>query len=478
MSYTVYIKNNEVLTTLDIGEVDSVSTSLDLVGKNVNNYGEFINNNFVRLLTNFAGDSSPQSEQVGQLWFDTVSKQLKVYDGTEFNPMVGATVNGTQPLTTSTGDLWYDTTNQQLKVWYNNKFNVVGPMISPNLGSFGIEPSPFIIRDTEGTVRTPGVLSAYGDHFGFVSTSSWTMDTSTATYYLGVSTTYPVRRGLTVFNDLEVRGTIFNNGVSIRNYPKTELSASTDISKYGSVETTDVNTNKQRYENGNNYISLLLNKLYPASDFSNFPTNSEAKVICTFEQFTTATTVTNTINPGESTIGLFSIENISNGDYVFGSSLIPNGTYVTSVNVDSVNISNPVIDIINTGTFISFNTENTVVRHFRLEHVDVDTRQWFPRELYTKSILNTQGTLVTNNVSQSTITVNGTQTNFVSGLQIEFIGGTSQTTGNTIISNVVVNLVNTTTNLVVSTETLGTNGAVTFNAHTLPFISTYTNIVN
>jgi hypothetical protein len=47
MAYTVYKNTNTVLTTLEIGEVDSISTCLDLVGKNVNNYGEYINNNFV-----------------------------------------------------------------------------------------------------------------------------------------------------------------------------------------------------------------------------------------------------------------------------------------------------------------------------------------------------------------------------------------------------------------------------------------------
>jgi hypothetical protein len=117
MAYIIYRSDGTVLLTMADGEVDSVTTSLDLVGKNVNNYGQYVNNNFTKLLTNFASPNQPLQAQVGQLWYDTTNSKLTVYDGVEFNPTYGATISGTQPVTTSTGDLWYNSTNGEFKIW-------------------------------------------------------------------------------------------------------------------------------------------------------------------------------------------------------------------------------------------------------------------------------------------------------------------------------------------------------------------------
>ena len=68
MAYIIYNNDGTILTTLADGDVDSVSTSLDLVGKNVNNYGQYFNNNFTKLLTNFSNAIPPSFERVGQLW--------------------------------------------------------------------------------------------------------------------------------------------------------------------------------------------------------------------------------------------------------------------------------------------------------------------------------------------------------------------------------------------------------------------------
>ena len=54
MAYNIYNSDGIILLTLSEGEVDDFSTSLNLVGKNSNNYGQYVNNNLVYLLTNFA----------------------------------------------------------------------------------------------------------------------------------------------------------------------------------------------------------------------------------------------------------------------------------------------------------------------------------------------------------------------------------------------------------------------------------------
>jgi hypothetical protein len=225
MAYTIYNNNGTVLSTIAIGEVDSFSTSLDLIGKNVNNYGEYYNNNLVRLLTSFASPDTeqPRSPQVGQMWFDKTSKRLKVYDGVSFQPTYGSHVSGTQPVTTSTGDFWYDTVNTQLKVWNGNSYNLVGPSTSGLLGKFGTLPSTFPIRDNNSKLaQKAGVINSYGSYVGLWTTSSFTMEASSSTVYLGSYSINNIHEGLTIFKDLDVKRDIYsgniNVGGSVRSY--------------------------------------------------------------------------------------------------------------------------------------------------------------------------------------------------------------------------------------------------------------------
>ena len=50
MAYIIYNNDNTVLLTLADGEIDTDTTALTLVGKNVNNYGQYVNNNFYYLI--------------------------------------------------------------------------------------------------------------------------------------------------------------------------------------------------------------------------------------------------------------------------------------------------------------------------------------------------------------------------------------------------------------------------------------------
>ena len=54
--------------------------SIDLVGRNYENYGAIIAKSFVDLLDNFASSSAPQKQTDGQTWFDTTNNLLRVYD--------------------------------------------------------------------------------------------------------------------------------------------------------------------------------------------------------------------------------------------------------------------------------------------------------------------------------------------------------------------------------------------------------------
>ena len=108
-----------------------------LVGKNYAGYGEFLNENTVKLLENFANTSAPSSPLAGQLWWDTTGSLLKVYNGSTFKTISASTASASQPSTNVTGDLWWDTTNGQLKVYNGSSFVIVGPTFTAAQGTSG-----------------------------------------------------------------------------------------------------------------------------------------------------------------------------------------------------------------------------------------------------------------------------------------------------------------------------------------------------
>lgn len=74
---------------------NDTATSLVLTGKGLQNYGLFQQENFLRLLENFAGPTPPPNPTVGQLWYDTTSCSLKVYScSLEWSPVGGGGNSG------------------------------------------------------------------------------------------------------------------------------------------------------------------------------------------------------------------------------------------------------------------------------------------------------------------------------------------------------------------------------------------------
>jgi hypothetical protein len=131
MSYIVNKTNGAVLVTVLDGQVDDrVSSSIRLIGKQVINYGELQNENFVQLLENFSNSIDPIHPLQGQLWWNSTTKAMQVFDGTSWRPATGFTSANTAPLASYVGDQWYDTINQQFKVYNGTNWLVVGPAYS------------------------------------------------------------------------------------------------------------------------------------------------------------------------------------------------------------------------------------------------------------------------------------------------------------------------------------------------------------
>jgi len=132
MAYTVN-KSNTAASPNQYTVQDSIlntQTDVPFVGKGYAGYGEVIAENFLHLLENFSNTTAPGKPIKGQLWYDETSAKIKVYTGSSFQPVGGATYSSVAPAGLNAGDLWIDSDTQQL--YFNNgAINIlVGPPAS------------------------------------------------------------------------------------------------------------------------------------------------------------------------------------------------------------------------------------------------------------------------------------------------------------------------------------------------------------
>jgi len=127
MAYTINKTDGTVVATITDGTIDN-TTTLTLFGKSYSGFGELLNENLVKLLENAASTSAPTAPLEGELWFDTNTNQLKVYDGTSFKPTGGSKAQSSQPTSPSAGDQWLDTDDDQVYVYTGSEWLLVGPV--------------------------------------------------------------------------------------------------------------------------------------------------------------------------------------------------------------------------------------------------------------------------------------------------------------------------------------------------------------
>jgi len=144
MPYNLSLTNDNLLTTLDDGQVNTSSTSLTLIGKNYPGYGTFMNENFIHLLEHFASGSGPSNPLPGQLWWDSTNAILKVNaaagPGTPIWKNVSSSTSSlTEPPSAIVGDLWWDTANSQLKIYSGagTSWVTIGPTFTAATGVSG-----------------------------------------------------------------------------------------------------------------------------------------------------------------------------------------------------------------------------------------------------------------------------------------------------------------------------------------------------
>lgn len=142
MTYTVTFTNGNIYTTLGPGVVDSklggTPGGISIFGPSTVGYGQYVANNFVRLIENSASATPPTYPVAGQLWWDTATHVLSYFDGNKFKPCSSSQLGPTAPVSPLDGDQWWNTDTNQLNVYNGTAWMVVGPSYTKGQGVSGI----------------------------------------------------------------------------------------------------------------------------------------------------------------------------------------------------------------------------------------------------------------------------------------------------------------------------------------------------
>ena len=227
--YVINKTDGNIAATVNDGVIDTSQTDITLVGKNYLAYGEVINENFIKLLENFANATPPTKPLTGELWYDTVKKKLFVYNDLDgiYKTLNVVTVQVAAPTTNVTGDIWYDTTNAQLKFWNGAAWQVITPIYTAAQGISGP-----VIETITSNVATSHVVTKFYDGGTIVAVlakESFTPSSPIPNFGLSLS------EGINLANSAIVNGTVSNSQKLANLLPSVFMRTDQNTSTTGSI---------------------------------------------------------------------------------------------------------------------------------------------------------------------------------------------------------------------------------------------------
>lgn len=193
MAYEIKKSDGTVLVELTDGLADSNSTSLTLIGRNLSNFGQQQNQNFVRLIENFSKSTSPSNPLKGQIWYDSTNGIMKVFQGIAWQPLAAINFSATTPTNVLGQNFWFKTDDQQLYINTGTEYILVGPDKVPGFGTTKMVSTSLV--DTVSVTRPVLKVTVNNEVIGIISTSSFTIGPSNL-----VSGFTQVYRGITLKN--------------------------------------------------------------------------------------------------------------------------------------------------------------------------------------------------------------------------------------------------------------------------------------
>jgi hypothetical protein len=223
MAYNITLTNGSVLITggLPDGTIDTINSSLTLVGKNYPGYGLFLNQNMIRLMENFSNTAAPTAPLPGQLWWNSATKYLNVNTASTKGTANAvwktiATMTYASSFTTTpvVGEQWFDSTAGQLKVWTGSSWTTIGPAAAAATGNSGAIPDTIAALSPSATYV---VLKFYIDN---ILVGIWSKEASFTTAVSGFST---INRGLNLstalsqafYGNADVANNLYVSGVAV-----------------------------------------------------------------------------------------------------------------------------------------------------------------------------------------------------------------------------------------------------------------------
>ena len=270
--YKISLTDGGDLVLLNDGVVNT-DYSISLIGKNVSNFGDAQNENFVHMLENFAHTLQPKQPLTGQIWYKKslgVSRPL-VFDGVNWRPVAtclywstttdvinnagGYNITASRP-----GDFWFDSARQQLHVVTSGTNTatqtvLVGPEGVPDFGITKFVSTKMFDNTGIGYPVIQMVLD--GEVLAIISKTTFTQTVSTASGTL--VTGFPtINRGIT-----------FKNYSSSVRYPTSEY----DVVLYGLKKHLD-----DSYPRRNVNEHIQANWYVDSGQALNFGTSAESSI--------------------------------------------------------------------------------------------------------------------------------------------------------------------------------------------------------